>query len=345
MIRPLLAIGALVVLAAVEARYEDGGRVSYKHEEHYSYEPYGDNKYDDGYGKKHVAYAKSYKHEPEHYEEYEEPSYGKYDHKPTYKHRHSVYGYGGDSYGKSYSSYEEPTYAKSHKVPTYEVEYHDEDYGYEHKYDHKPSYNSHKYKRSVYGYSDDSYGKSYNFYGGDSYGKSYSTYSSYKPSSYRHKREEQVLVPLGIEREGLQRPFRKIQSIVTKTGEQPNADTDSPIAFSISGEAVSGTDECKCNATLIARGKDSFKKGAVNIFGRIVLEATGDKDCYGRSCSGRPIVTLDNKGGDSWNVEWVEINFDDGSSCRSKGRIGWLDDETKQDPITCCERSWTGTLC
>jgi len=201
MIRPLLAIGALVVLAAVEARYEDGGRVSYKHEEHYSYEPYGDNKYDDGYGKKHVAYAKSYKHEPEHYEEYEEPSYGKYDHKPTYKHRHSVYGYGGDSYGKSYSSYEEPTYAKSHKVPTYEVEYHDEDYGYEHKYDHKPSYNSHKYKRSVYGYSDDSYGKSYNFYGGDSYGKSYSTYSSYKPSSYRHKREEQVLVPLGIESE------------------------------------------------------------------------------------------------------------------------------------------------
>merc|ERR1712115_633810 len=50
------------------------------------------------------------------------------------------------------------------------------DYGYEHKYDHKPSYNSHKYKRSVYGY------------GGDSYGKSYNSYSSYKPSSYRHKR-------------------------------------------------------------------------------------------------------------------------------------------------------------
>merc|ERR1719412_2636878 len=184
MIRPLIAIGALVVLAAVEARYEDGSRVSYKHEEHYSNEPYGDNKYDDGYGKKQVAYAKSYKHEPEHYEEYEEPSYGKYeeyDHKPTYKHkyepahRHSVYRYGGDSYGKSYSSYEEPTYAKSYKIPTYEVEYHDDDYGYDHKYDHKPSYNSHKYKRSVYGY------------GGDSYGKSYNSYSSYKPSYNSHK--------------------------------------------------------------------------------------------------------------------------------------------------------------
>merc|ERR1719346_752945 len=30
--------------------------------------------------------------------------------------------------------------------------------------------------------------KSHYGYGGDSYGKSYSTYSSYKPSSYRHKR-------------------------------------------------------------------------------------------------------------------------------------------------------------
>merc|ERR1712177_205060 len=82
----------------------------------------------------------------------------------------------GDSYGKSYSSYEEPTYRHKNYEPTYEVEYHDDDYGYEHKYDHKPSYNSHKYKRSVYGY------------GGDSYGKSYNSYSSYKPSSYRHKR-------------------------------------------------------------------------------------------------------------------------------------------------------------
>merc|ERR1712117_352255 len=65
---------------------------------------------------------------------------------------------------------------KSYKVPTYEVEYHDDDYGYEHKY-----------KRSVYGYGDDSYGKSYKSYGGDSYGKT--TYSSYKPSSYRYKRD------------------------------------------------------------------------------------------------------------------------------------------------------------
>merc|ERR1712078_869598 len=121
---------------------------------------------------------------------------------PSYRHKRSVsYGYGGDSYGKSYSSYEDPTYAKSYKVPTYEVEYHDDYYGYEQKYDHKPSYNSHKYKRSVYGYGDNSYGKSYNSYGGDSYDKSYSTYSSYKPSSYRHKREAQALVPLGIESE------------------------------------------------------------------------------------------------------------------------------------------------
>merc|ERR1711948_164490 len=78
----------------------------------------------------------------------------------------------------------------------------DDGYGYD-KYDYKPSYNSHKYKRSVYGYGGDSYGDSYGksystyssyprhkrsvtygSYGGDSYGKSY---SSYKPSSY-HKR-------------------------------------------------------------------------------------------------------------------------------------------------------------
>jgi len=293
MIRPLIAIGALVVLAAVEARYEDGGRVSYKHEEHYSNEPYGDNKYDDGYGKKHVAYDKSYKHEPEYYEEYKEPSYGKYE-----------------------------------------------------EYDHKPTYNykyEPAYRHSVYGYGGDSYGKSYNSYGGDSYGKSYSTYSSYKPESYRHKREAQVLVPLGIEREGLQNRFRRILSVMTKTGEQPGANTDSKIEFSISGEAVSGTNECQCQATLNAVGRDDFEKGAVDRFGRKVLRATGN--CFDRRCSGKPIVTLENTGTNSWFVEWVEVSFDDGTSCRSKGRIGWLDDPTKQDPVTCCEKSWTGTLC
>jgi len=304
MIRPLLAIGALVVLAAVEARYEDGGRVSYKHEEHYSYKP----SYE-----RHIA-DQDYR---PHHDSYDEDYYGRdaYSVEPSYTH--------------------EPKSSQTYN----------DDYGYEHKYDHKPSYNSHKYKRSVYGYGGVSYDKSYNSYGGDSYGKSYSTYSSYKPSSYRHKREAQVLVPLGIEREGLQRGFRKIQSIVTKTGSAPNADTNSPIVFSISGEAVSGTNECKCNATLNAKGKNNFQIGAVDIFGRKVLQATGDKDCYERSCNGRPIVTLENKGTDSWFAEWVEINFDDGSSCRSKGRIGWLDDPTKQDDVTCCEKSWTGTLC
>merc|ERR1719208_564228 len=100
----------------------------------------------------------------------------------SFKTRDSSYDY---SYSKSTRSGNN-SYKKHELV--YEVEHHNDDYGYEQKYDHKPSYNSHKYKRSVYGYGEDSYGKSYNSYGGDSYGKSYSTYSSYKPSSYRHKR-------------------------------------------------------------------------------------------------------------------------------------------------------------
>merc|ERR1719461_743236 len=102
--------------------------------------------------KKHVAYARTYKHEPKYYEE----------------------------------EYYEPTYEK----------YNDE-YGYEeHKYDHKPMY-KHKTMKSHYGY------------GGDSYDKPYSTYSSYKPSSYRHKRSISVRIgqkvgPDGSVRQGQQ---------------------------------------------------------------------------------------------------------------------------------------------
>jgi len=104
MIRPLVAIGALVVLAAV-------AEASYRHD---SYE---DNKYDH-----------DYKHEPQYYEEkYQEPTYEKYDddygyeehnydYRPMYK---SLYGYGGDSYGKSYSSYEDDHYGDD----SYEVSY------------------------------------------------------------------------------------------------------------------------------------------------------------------------------------------------------------------------------
>jgi len=256
MIRPLIAIGALLVLASVEARYQDGGRVSYKHEEHYF-----------------------------------KPSYERHYADQDYRPHHDSYD--GDYYGRDAYSVEPPYTHEPKFSPTY-------------KQTHEP-----RYKRSAQ----------------DEMGA----------------REEQVLVPLGVEREGLQRVFRKIQSIVTKTGSAPNADTDSLIEFSISGEAVSGTDECKCKATLNAKDKDDFEIGAVDIFGRRVLQATGD--CYEKRCSGRPIVTLENTGTDSWFAEWVEVNFDDGSACRSKGRIGWLDDPTKQDDVTCCEKSWTGTLC
>jgi len=107
MIRPLIAIGALVILAAV-------ADASYRHD---SYE---DNKYDH-----------DYKHEPQYYKEkYHEPTYvkyddeygyevPKYDHRPMYKTR---YGYDGDSYGKSYSSYEDDHYG---------------DDSYDHSYRHK----------------------------------------------------------------------------------------------------------------------------------------------------------------------------------------------------------------
>jgi len=96
-------------------KHENYGDDKYVHDyrkDNYEHETYGDKKYDHGYGKKHVTYAKSYKHEPEYYEEYEKPSYevyDEYDHKPTYRHKRSVYGYGGDSYRSSYSSYE-PSY-------------------------------------------------------------------------------------------------------------------------------------------------------------------------------------------------------------------------------------------
>merc|ERR1712117_499330 len=139
----------------------------------YEHESYGDDKYDHGYKKKRVTYAKVYKHEPKYEMEYDEPSYEKhdeygyeeYDHKPTYKyqpmhkyktqkshkkyepsyrHKRSVYGYGGDSYGKSHGTYSS----------------------------YKPSY---RHKRSVsYGYGGDSYyGKSYSSYEEPTYAKSY----------------------------------------------------------------------------------------------------------------------------------------------------------------------------
>merc|ERR1712027_42020 len=97
MIRPLVAIGALVVLAAV-------ADASYRHDS-----------YEDKYGH-------DYKHEPQYYEEkYHEPTYEKYDHWPMYKYK-SRYGYGGDSYDKSYSSYED--------------DHHGDD-SYDHSYRHK----------------------------------------------------------------------------------------------------------------------------------------------------------------------------------------------------------------
>merc|ERR1712117_715267 len=112
MIRLLVSFGVLFVLLVVTK----AASTKYRHS---SYDDsYDDHykKYDHVYGKKHVAYAKSYKHEPEYYGEYEEPSYEVYEeydlkntythkYEPTYRHKRSVYGYGGDSYGKSYSTY------------------------------------------------------------------------------------------------------------------------------------------------------------------------------------------------------------------------------------------------
>merc|ERR1712115_18853 len=110
MIRPLVAIGVLVVLAAV-------ADASYRHD---SYE---DNKYDH-----------DYKHEPQYYKEkYHKPTYEKYDdgygyeeptydNWPMYKYKTMKSGYGGDSYGKSYSSYEDDYYG---------------DDSYDHSYRHK----------------------------------------------------------------------------------------------------------------------------------------------------------------------------------------------------------------
>jgi len=112
MIRPLVAIGALVVLTFVAEA------ASTKYDDYYK---------GDFYGKSASSYGgDSYKHDPEYYEEeYREPTYEKYDdeygyeehkydHKPMYKHKtmKSHYGYGGDSYGKSYSSYKPSSYKK-----------------------------------------------------------------------------------------------------------------------------------------------------------------------------------------------------------------------------------------
>merc|ERR1712122_244574 len=101
MIRPLIAIGALVILAAVaDASYRHDSYEDNKHEPQYYKEKYHEPtyvKYDDEYG-------------------YEVP---KYDHRPMYKTR---YGYDGDSYGKSYSSYEDDHYG---------------DDSYDHSYRHK----------------------------------------------------------------------------------------------------------------------------------------------------------------------------------------------------------------
>merc|ERR1711884_186153 len=104
MIRPLVAIGALVVLTSVaeaaSTKYEDYYKGdSYEHDPEYYEEEYREptfEKYDDEYG----------------YEEH------KYDHKPMYKHKtmRSHYGYGGDSYGKSYSTYGDDSYSKSYNT-------------------------------------------------------------------------------------------------------------------------------------------------------------------------------------------------------------------------------------
>merc|ERR1712154_83937 len=91
MISPLVA--ALVVLAVVaeaaSTKYED----DYKEDYHYKRDSYKEDEYDHDYKmKKHVTYARTYKHEPEYYEEeYHEPS--------------KKYGSHGKSYGKSYGSY------------------------------------------------------------------------------------------------------------------------------------------------------------------------------------------------------------------------------------------------
>merc|ERR1712039_822150 len=104
MIRPLIVVGALVLLAVIaeaaitykddykkDGHYKDDSykkddhykQDSYKKDDHYKDDHYKDDykedsykkdhhykKYDHGYKKKHITYAKSYKHEPE-YQEYE----------------------------------------------------------------------------------------------------------------------------------------------------------------------------------------------------------------------------------------------------------------------------------
>merc|ERR1712117_463930 len=94
MIRPLVAMGALVVLAVVDeaasTKYDDDYKGDSYGKSTSSYDSYKEDEYDHDYKmKKHVAYARTYKHEPEYYEEeYHEPTKEKYD-----------------PYGKSYSSY------------------------------------------------------------------------------------------------------------------------------------------------------------------------------------------------------------------------------------------------
>merc|ERR1712154_428647 len=87
MISPLVA--ALVVLAVVA----EAASTKYEEDYHYKRDSYKEDEYDHDYKmKKHVTYARTYKHEPEYYEEeYHEPS--------------KKYGSHGKSYGKSYGSY------------------------------------------------------------------------------------------------------------------------------------------------------------------------------------------------------------------------------------------------
>jgi len=111
MIRPLVAICVLATVAeAASTKYED-----YKGDSYGKQESHEDNKYDHDYKmKKQVAFARTYKQEPQYYEEkYYRPIYKVYE-VPKYVHRggYRSYGDGGDSYGKSYSPYKPSSYRK-----------------------------------------------------------------------------------------------------------------------------------------------------------------------------------------------------------------------------------------
>merc|ERR1712117_171016 len=106
MIRPLVAIGALVVLAAVaEASYSDDSYEDNKYDHDYKHEP---QYYDEKYRVPTYKYDDEYGYEDPKYDEYSYEEH-KYDHRPMYRHktmkhykyqpsyRHD-YHYGDDSY-------------------------------------------------------------------------------------------------------------------------------------------------------------------------------------------------------------------------------------------------------